>query len=124
MAWSHGDKATKEGSDWLGREASKASQMYSFKRMYNPSLFYNFFCIRHRAKLISSIESSISLDDADALVVGGADGGAGHVVDGVVDAAGRVVQGVLHVVLRVPLPDSCPWFKMSWLITLRTFCFR
>ena len=49
-----------------------------------------------------------SLYDADALVVGGADGGAGHVVDGVVDAAGRVVQGVLDVFLRVPLPDSYP----------------
>ena len=59
-----------------------------------------------------------SLYDADALVVGGADGGAGHVVDGVVDAAGRVVQGVLDVVLRVPLPDSYPWFKIVLSSTL------
>ena len=63
-----------------------------------------------------------SLNDADALVVGGADGGAGHVVDGVVDAAGRVVQRVLHVVLRVPLSDSCPCLKIELSSTLGKFC--
>ena len=108
---------------WQGGSKSKSKKELTQKNLQSKLvlqliLSVCILCIL-RAKLI---ESSNSLDDADALVVGGADGGAGHVVDGVVDAAGRVVQGVLDVVLRVPLPDSCPCLKILLSSTLRKLC--